>query len=239
MVGSYMQAQDTESYFFLKVWPALEANKNRIIAGVVAVVVIILLGLFLSWNRDQKEVNAGQAFSQLWVSAKPSVNPGQLADQYLKIASDYADTQTGQRALLEGAAVLFSAGRYADAQVQFQKFADTYPNSTLIATAVLGLASTLEAQGKADAALESYRKVLGTYNDAATQVSAKFAVARINEQQGKLGDALRYYQEIARTAPNSALGQQASLKAVELSATLPVKAPVAQPSSPPVMPVSK
>lgn len=233
-----MQSQDTESLVYFKIVPALVANKNRIIGGLVAVLVVILLVLFFSWERDQKEVNAGQAFSQVWVSSQS--NPADLASQYLKIAGDYAGTQAGQRAQLQGAAVLFAAGNYADAQTQFQKFADSFPNSALIATAVLGVAASLEAQSKTDAALDAYRKVLDTYTDETSQLVAKFATARIYEQSGKVSDALRYYQEIAHTAPSSALGQQASLKAVELSATLP-KAPAAPApmTSIPTLPLSK
>ena len=235
-----MQSQDTESLVYFKIVPALVANKNRIIAGLTGIVLLILLFLFLSWHKDQKEVNAGQAFSQLWVSAQPGTTPADLAGQYLKIAGDYADTQTGQRALLQGAAVLFSNGNYSGAQTQFQKFADTYPNSALMATALLGVASALEAQGNASAALDAYRKILDGNSDAGTLLSAKFATARIDEQEGKAADALRYYQEIARTAPSSALGQQANLKAVELAATLP-KAPVAPAPAPsiPLLPPSK
>jgi TolA-binding protein len=233
-----MESQDTESLFYFKIVPALVANKNRIIGGLAAVVLVVLLVLFFSWEKDQKEVNAGQAFSLLWVSARPGTRPADLAGEYLKIAGEYSSTQTGPRALLQGAAVLFSAGNYGDAQTQFQKFADTYPNSPLIATAMLGIASSLEAQGKTDASLDAYHKVLDSYTDAATLLSAKFATARIYEQQGKINDALRYYQEIAHAAPSSALGQQANLKAVELAAVLP-KATVAPAQSIPMMPPSK
>lgn len=226
IVISYMQSQDTETLVYFKLVPALVANKNRIIGGLVAVVAVILLVLFLSWQKDQKEVNAGQVFSQLWVSAQTGAAPATLAGQYLKIAEDYPNTQTAQRALLQGAAILFAAGNYADALTQFQKFADAYPNSTLLSTAMLGIASSLEAQGKADGAQDAYHKVLNTYTDPVSQLTAKFALARIDEQQGKPADALRYYQEIAHAAPNSALGQQANLKAVELAAMLP-KAPSA------------
>ncbi len=221
-----MQSQDTESLVYFKLVPAIVANKNRIIGGLVAVIAVILLVLFLSWQKNQKEINAGQAYSQLWVSAQTGVAPADLASQYLKIAGDYASTQTAQRALLQGAAILFSTGNYADAQTQFQKFADTYPNSPLLSTAQLGIAASFEALGKADAAQAAYHKVLDTYTDPVSQLSSKFAIARIDEQQGKPADALRYYQEIAHAAPSSALGQQANLKAVELAALLP-KAPMA------------
>ena len=76
----------------------------------------------------------------------------QQADLYLKIAADYQGTSAGQRALLQGAAMLFAAGRYADAQTQFQKFLDAYPDSFFAAQAALGVATSLDAQGKTDLA---------------------------------------------------------------------------------------
>jgi len=153
-------------------------------------------------------------------------------------------TAAAQRAQLQGAADLFTAGSYADAQTQFQKFADEYPNSPLTATAELGLASTLEALGKNDAALDAYKKTIENYSDLPAQMSAKFSAARIYEQQGKAADAIRYYEEVSRSGSGSTLGQQAMLKAVELKATLPAPAAPAHPAfttTPlsPVVPPSK
>jgi predicted negative regulator of RcsB-dependent stress response len=244
ITSSYMESQDTATLFLFKIWPAIEANKKRILWGAGAFGLLVLVILIFSWQRDQKEINAGQAFTQLMVSVQANTSPAQLASGFLKVASDYAGTAAAQRAQLQGAADLFTAGNYADAQTQFQKFADDYPNSPLMATAELGLASTLEALGKTDAALDAYKKTIENYSDLPAQMSAKFSAARIYEQQGKSADAIRYYEEVSRNGSGSTLGQQAMLKAVELKATLPAPAAPAHPAfttTPlsPVVPPSK
>ena len=52
----------------------------------------------------------------------------------------------------------------------------------------------------------------------------------INEQQGKFADAESLYETVARNNPNSPLGSEAALHAVQLRAKLP---PVTTPNTPP------
>jgi len=238
-----MESNDTESLFLLKIWPAIEANKNRIIGGAIAVILLIFLALFLSWHAGQKEINAGQAFSQLQVSLPPSTSPADQANQFLNIATDYSGTVAGQRAQLQAATDFFTAAHYTDAQTQFQKFVDTYPGSPLISIAALGVASSLDAQGNLSAAADAYNNVIENYGSSASANSAKFALAGIDEKQGKIKDAINYYQEIARSVSGSTLGEQAAQRAVELSTTLPPTLSPATPASAamgvPVVPLSK
>jgi len=225
-----MELHDAESQFLFKVLPAVEANKKPIIIGAVAVVVVILLAVIFSWQRNQKEINAGEAYSQVVVSAAATSNPASQADEYLSVAANFPGTIAAQRAQLQGAADLFTAGRYADAQIQFQKFADAYPGNSLVAFAMLGVGSSLDAQNNLNAAADAYRNVTEGYGNSTAAVPAKYALASIYERQGKIKDAVNYYQEIARSGSGTALGQQAGQRAVELSATLP-PAPAPKPAS--------
>jgi tetratricopeptide (TPR) repeat protein len=146
-----------------------------------------------------------------------------MAARYLKIAGDYSDTLSGQRAQLLGAAALFEAGDYAGAQTQFQRFVDAFPGSSQIATAALGVAAAAEAQGKPNVA-DLYQQVADTYHDPAAMISAQFALGRINERLGKTPEAIRYYQQVARGVPGSVLGHEAAVKIAELNAAMPPKA---------------
>ena len=74
-----------------KLWPWLEANKNRLIGAVVAVAVVTGLYAFLSWRHDQNEISAGEALTQLMVSP-PSATPEQTAGAFAQIADTYAGT---------------------------------------------------------------------------------------------------------------------------------------------------
>src|SRR5258708_509387 len=104
-----MQTQDATTIYLLKLWPKIEANKNRIIAVASAIAWIF------SVQHEQKEVAAGEALTQLIVSQTAQ------QDAYFKIAADNSGTPAGQRTWLQGAAMLFSENKFAGAQTQFQK----------------------------------------------------------------------------------------------------------------------
>lgn len=229
-----MQVQDTTTAYLYRLWPWVEANKNRIILGGGIIIVAVLLISFHIWQREQKEIAAGQALTRLVVSAPPNANPSQLAELYLKTAETYAGTLAGQRALLRGAATLFEAGRFSDAQTQFQKFLNQYSDSAFTAQAALGVAASLDAQGKTELAAGAYQHVInGPYNkDAAA--AAKFALARIYEQQGRLTEAKNLYEDVAHSNPRSSMGQEAGLRAEVLNA----KSPAVSPPAPPAVPAN-
>jgi predicted negative regulator of RcsB-dependent stress response len=211
-----MQSQDASTAFLLKLWPWIEANKNRVIVGTGIIIAAIFLYSFFSWQREQKEIAAGRALTQLSLSLPANASAGQLADAYLKIASEYSGTLGGRRAWLQGAAALFAAGRFADAQAQFQKFLDAHPDGDFSASAALGVAASFEALGKLDLAIGAYQRVVNGFSDVVAANTAKFALARIDEQQGKFTDALNFYESIARSSPGSPLAQEAGMRAVEL-----------------------
>jgi predicted negative regulator of RcsB-dependent stress response len=226
---SFMQSQDATTLFLFKLWPWAEANKKKLIAGVAIIAVAICVIYFLSSQREQREINAGKALTQTMVSGG-FVQP----DVYLKIADENPGTVAAQRALLQGAAALFEAGSFADAQAQFQKFLDTYPDSDLAAQATLGVAASLEAQGKLDLASGAYQRAVNT-TDAITVSAAKFALARIDEEQGHLAEALNFYTEVARANPEGTLGSEAeaALRVMELKSKLPISAaPASQTPAP-------
>ncbi len=211
-----MQSQDAPTAFLFKLWPWIEANKNRVIAGTGIIIVAVFLYSFFSWQREQNEIAAGRALTQLALSIPPNASASQLADAYLKIAGKYPGTLGGRRAWLQGAAALLAAGRFADAQAQFQKFLDAHPDGDFSAAAALGVASSLEALGKLDLAIGAYQRVVNGFSDVVAANAAKFALARIEEQQGKFTDALNFYESIARSSPGSVSASEAGMRAVEL-----------------------
>ena len=222
-----MQVQDTTTLFFLKWWPWVEANKNRLIAGAAIAVIAVFLIWCMVCQRESKEIAAGQALTQAALSSS-----GPLADAYLKIAGQHSGTVAGQRALLQGAAALFDAGKFPDAQTQFQKFLDAHPVSEFSGQAALGVAASLDAQGKTDLAAGAYQRVINSASDATVASAAKFGLARIEESQGRLNDALALYQDVARANPNGSLGSEAAMRLMELRSKLPAPTPAATPAAP-------
>jgi predicted negative regulator of RcsB-dependent stress response len=110
-----MQAQDTTTLFLLKLWPWVETNKNRLIAGTAIAVLAIFTIWFVACQREAKAVAAGEALTQAAIATA-----GPSADAYLKVAGHYPGTVAGQRAQLQAAAAFFAAGKFTDAQAQFQ-----------------------------------------------------------------------------------------------------------------------
>jgi predicted negative regulator of RcsB-dependent stress response len=210
-----MQPQDAATVYIFKLWPWIEDNKKRLgIAGGI-IVAAILVFFFVSSQREQREIDAGKALTQVVVSTAGD----QLADAYLKIAADHPSTLAGQRALLQAAAAMFESGRYADAQTQFQNFLDAHPDGEFSWQAALGVAASLDAQGKSDLAVDAYQQVVNSPSDNTEGASvAKLAIARIYETQGKVNEAFSLYGEVMRANPNGALGSEASVRAMELKA---------------------
>jgi predicted negative regulator of RcsB-dependent stress response len=219
-----MQSQDAPTALIFKLWPWIEANKNRVIAGTGIIIVAVFLYSFFSWQREQNEITAGSALTQLALSMPSNASADQLADAYLKIAGEYSGTLAGRRAWLQGAAALFAAGKFADAQAQFQKFLDAHPDGDFSAAAALGVAASLEALGKLDLAIGAYQRVVNGFSDAGmanapkyvAANTAKFALARLDEEQGKFTDAMTFYESIARSTPGSILASEAAMHAMEL-----------------------
>jgi predicted negative regulator of RcsB-dependent stress response len=231
-----MEIQDAPAAYLFKLWPWFEANRIRIIWGGGVIVVAVGLISFYSWQRDQKEIAAGKAMTQMMRSIPRNATASQQADLYLKVSADYHDTSGGQRALLQGAAMLFAAGRYTDAQAQFQKFLDAYPASFFAAQAALGVATSLDARGETDLAAGVYKRIINNYSDASGAVdSARFALAQIDERRDRLSEAAILYEAIVHSNPNSTLGSEAGLRLMELKmkqqSASPSTAPPAAPAT--------
>jgi TolA-binding protein len=226
----FMESHDAAATYLLKLWPQIEANKNKIIAGTGVFLAIIAIVLIFSWRREANRVDAGDALTQTLITVPPNADPSQLAQSYLAVANDYAGTAAGTRALLQGAAVLFGQGKYTEARSHFQRYLDEHPDDDLSAIAALGVARCLDAEGKINDAVGAYQHVAQDFADAQSVSQARYSLARINIQQGKYTDAMQGLQQVIQSDPYGALGNEARQIAVELQSKLPRQAPAPQAS---------
>ena len=225
-----MEVQDASNVLFYKLWPWVEANKNKLIGAAVVVLVVIFFVSFFSWRRGQNEIAAGQSLTQLFTESATTAGPD--AEAYLKVAGEYPGTPAAERAQLLAATKYFADGQYADAQKQFQNFLDAHPDGDLSADAALGVAACLEASGKTNLAAGAYQQVINGFSGAAPATIAKISLAQLDETQGQLSSALNLYEDVARANPSSALGSQAAFQAVQLREKLPATAAVAPAAKP-------
>ena len=222
-----MQLQNTPEAYLFKLWPWIEANKIRLAWGGGIVVAAIGAIWIYSAQQEQKQIDAGQALTQLVLTDPLSTPSQQLADNYLSVARKYQNTAAGERAFLQSAALMFETGKYADAQSRFQEFLGLYPSSFLAAQAALGVASCLDALGKTDLAASAYQNVISRYSDVMAANLGRFGLAQIDERQNKLTDALNLYADISRAMPNSQLNSEAQMRALELRMKQPATATAA------------
>jgi predicted negative regulator of RcsB-dependent stress response len=221
-----MEMNDPASLLF-KWWPQIEANKNRIFTGTAIVGAVILGYSFYSWHHTQTQIDAGEAMTQALISIQPGTEPGQVASRYLAISDDYSGTLSGQRALMQGAAALFMAGKYADAQGLFQRYGDAHPDGEFSGQAALGVAKCQEAQGKLDAAAGTYQHVISDLADEEAVIAAEFALAEINLGQKKYDSARQLFQKVMDADRFGALGSEAAqyLYSMQSLAPAPAAAP--------------
>jgi TolA-binding protein len=218
-----MELHEAPANYLFKLWPWFEANKIRLLWGGGIVVVAAGLVSFNVQRRSQREIDAGKKMTDLMMADPRSTTMDKQAAEFRKLAGDYAATAAGQRALLQGAAILFAAQKYPEAQDVFQQYLSQYSSSALAPQAALGLAACLDAQGKLDLAAAAYRRVIDSFADSGAAGYAKNRIAQISEQQGKVAEALSLYEDVARTHPGSPLGMEAGMRAMELR-TSPVPA---------------
>ncbi len=220
-----------------RLWAWFETNKKQ--AG-IAVAIVAAAGLvmwFVSWRRDQRDINAGEAVSA--VSLAQTVQGGvrpDAAEAYLRVASDYANTSSGARALLLAAGTFFSESKYDQALKSFQRFTREHRDSPWMGEALLGTASCQEVLGKTNEAAVVYQDIKDHHSGDVVAAQAKFSLARIYEAQNKPELARPLYEDLARNGQYSSIGSEAGIRLEELMARS--AAPVVETQAPaPVAPV--
>ncbi len=216
-----MQTQDAPADFIIKFWPWFEANRQRLIITAFAVVAVLFVWYYITTQKAQNAIYAGQAYTQLQLNLPPNPTVQQVADAFNQLAQKYSGTVAGERAQLQAAAVLFSAARYPDAQATFQTFLGANSGSSLAPAAQFGVAASLEAQNKLDDAATAYRAVTTSYPDSSEALPAKFSLGRILESQGKLTEATSFYQEVTRSPLAGSLASEAAQRLSQIAATKP------------------
>jgi predicted negative regulator of RcsB-dependent stress response len=245
-----MSSEIAQSSEFYKLVAWVDANRKRIawIGGII--VAVVLAVSFYFWNKDQQEVKAAQALSALELRNSSSPGDAAVADGYLKLAAENPNTAAAARALLTGAGLLFDAGKFKEAQAQFEKFLSDYSDNPLSAQAALGVAASLEAKGSIADAITRYSEVIQRHPNDPSVNQAKVALARLYVTQNKPEQAFKIYDELARNGgmnSGDSWSAEAAIQREELLDKYPnlrppapkpaAVAPAVSPAAPPVSPL--
>lgn len=222
---------DTIATFFLKLWPKIEANQNRIIGGVAIVVVVVAAYSFFSWRHEQNQIEAGNALTGTLLAMSTQADAASIGNNFLNVSTEYPNTAAGQRALMEAAAAQFEQGKYPEAQSYFHQYLDAHPEGIFAGQAALGLGKCLEAQGKVNDASGAYQHVISDIADPQSVVEAKYSLARMDMAGANYSEAMRLFSDVAQSDPFGTLGNEAAQYAYLLRSKVPARPVVTAPAT--------
>ncbi len=176
--------------------------ENRMKVGIVAAVLAVVIAVvaIVSWKKAQNETDANAALFALPALIGPSGRTAEVrSESFQKIAGEFPDTSAGDRAALLAGGILFTDGKYAEAEKQFSKFLSENQESPLRAQAAVGVAASLEAQGKLNESVTKYQDILAKYSGENVVAPSKLTLARLLEGQNKPEEALKLYEDLTRS----------------------------------------
>src|SRR3954452_22611657 len=116
-----MQTEAVDLPVSHKMWAWFETNKKQAGWAALAIIVVSCIVVYVVYQRDQKQVDAGEALSSVTIPQVTGLRQGDVTPAYMKVASEYPKSPAGLQALLLAAADLFEKGKYAEAQQQFER----------------------------------------------------------------------------------------------------------------------
>lgn len=198
---------DTISFYF-------EQNKNRVIGGLVAVV-LLLGGIFAysSFIKAPKEEKAQNAiYMAQYLFSKDSFEVALKGNAQIKgfekIAKDFGGTSVGNLAKFYAGICHLNLGKFKEAT---QYLEDFKTNDPLIKARKYGcLGDAYAEQKQMDKAIDNYKKAFEIDNEV-TAPTYMYRAAFALDIMGKKSEALALLEQLNKTYPNSQEGQAAEL----------------------------
>ena len=192
-------------FYDLLAW--IEVNRQKVIAGALALVVVGFIIATVRYTREQKEIKASSQLLAMKVTLNLPTNAVPPApSEFLGIAENFSGTSAAERARILAGTGFFTRGKYSEAETEFSRFINDFPESPWVANAALGVAAAQEAQNEQDA-LASYQNVTTAYSNSAVADDARLAMARIYEMREQPDQALRIYNELLVPRPGAQPGE--------------------------------
>ena len=186
------EAEESDRLFEFGVW----LDENRLTAIVVAGVALIG-GFYIYISQFNAEQLVGEAGSTLEATNIVSRQFGSVPPKsYKSVKEQYPDSSAGQRAWLLWARGLLDAGKYQDAQDQFEEFLGKNGKSPMAPGAELGRALCLDELSKKDEAKDEYTKIIEKYPGQLVAQYATINLAALHQEDGQPDKARDLYQKL-------------------------------------------
>ena len=188
-----MDAEISQSEQWLRILAWIEDNWRRVAMVGGAVIAVGIVVAFVVWQGNQKQRNAAEALSLLYVSPG-----GPTGEALAGFAEAHGGTAAATRARFLSAVGMFTDGRYADAQQAFERILSEETVGPLFPMVRLGIAACKEAQGQSDAAITDYAALVENPSSGHTIPQARFALAKLYLDRGDVELAREQYEELSK-----------------------------------------
>ncbi len=200
----------------------VEAHRTAIIAGAIALVVILGAAGAYSWYRIRQgqlaRIALANAEQSLPVGAPGTpVNSDEAMKRLATLAKDYPGTDSAEEALIRLANLQYEAGKMDEARTTYGDYLKSYPGGRFLLMAAIGKAYVDESKGDYQAGAETLSHALDRAKNSPLAGEAYTDLARLYEEMKKPQDALRVYNQIIELYGQTYWAQQAQQRLASLS----------------------
>jgi TolA-binding protein len=188
----------------------VEHNYPKILAGLGAVVVAILIGYFVQDSANRRTQAALDAIGDVQVALMQG-NTSSAITKAQAVIRDYSGEDIAGRALVTLGNVYYDQGRFDEATSHYRQFleASDNPGGPEGYGAYAGIAASMEAQGNAAGAAQQYLSYADRFGKTPFAALALLESARCNGVAGQVEEAKSIYQRIRADYASSSAARSA------------------------------
>jgi len=209
-------------------------NKNKLIAGAIALVIVIsaVLGswYYLEQQDEKASVDFGKATQVMDTPVRPAGMPAQpdypsyassterateARKQFQAIVNKYPHTRSADFSRYFLGVTAANLGDNTSAERELKNVAG-YHNEDLAALAKLALASLYRNTNRTKEATDIYKQLINKPTRTVSKTAAEIELAETYQAAGMTAEAKKLYEQIQKEAPQSQAAQLASAKLQEL-----------------------
>ena len=209
-------------------------NKNKLIAGAIALVIVIsaVLGswYYLEQQDEKASVDFGKATQVMDTPVRPAGMPAQpdypsyassterateARKQFQAIVNKYPHTRSADFSRYFLGVTAANLGDNASAERELKTVAG-YHNEDLASLAKLALASLYRNTNRTKEATDIYKQLINKPTRTVSKTAAEIELAETYQAAGMTAEAKKLYEQIQKEAPQSQAAQLASAKLQEL-----------------------
>lgn len=204
----------------------LENNRKQLLVTVALVVVAVVVVASVRQKKAEHRLAANDALMHL--DRMENGEPYQpKAEEYQKIAQEFAGTPAAERASIMAAGSLFRDGKFFEAQAAFDAYLVQYPDGLFVSEAALGSAAAQDAAGQTNQAISAYQSVMSQFANQPAAHQASMSLAMLYERSGQPEMAHPIYDRLSKTTTRTSFNGEALRRKDDLEDRFPALVPPA------------